>query len=293
MINLKHSAILCAGALLAACQETPATTCDRDCLIQIAEASVGAAEISADARVTENGQDIDWSDSWASGATSVNVHNAYVDSRDSGQVMIAGTAVGADGEPAMFGLRARVLDGAPTELEWLVARDGQASLFPREIPIPTDARFGDLVPEEQRTSAERMIELADIYFDGIETNDGAALPVTEGCNRVENGFQTTRSSRFGDIRCNSLEPFVYIPVVEQRRYPIVDEERGVVAGVVMFQIPGGDYERIIEGETVIRSYEPRSLYLFEAFKVIDSEVDQIEATMRNLDYGEQINWPSP
>jgi hypothetical protein len=55
-------------------------------------------------------------------------------------------------------------------------------------------------------------------------------------------MQTTRNPRFNDLRCNTLEVFVYIPVVEQRRFPTIDEERGVVVAIVVFQIPGGDYE---------------------------------------------------
>ncbi|NIQ97146.1 MAG: hypothetical protein GWN87_25420, partial [Desulfuromonadales bacterium] len=83
-----------------------------------------------------------------------------------------------------------------------------------------------------------------------------------------------------------------IPTVEQRRFPVVDEERGVVAAIVMFQIPEADIERERDGETVVRHYDPRSLYLFEAFKIRDGRVQQIEATMRDLEYGLTLDWPA-
>lgn len=50
--------------------------------------------------------------------------------------------------------------------------------------------------------------------------------------------------------------------------------------------------RKLNGQKVMRSYTPRSLYLFEAFKVSNGVIQQIEATMRNLDYGAEIDWPS-
>jgi hypothetical protein len=147
------------------------------------------------------------------------------------------------------------------------------------------------VAEPERDTAQTMIGLANRYFDGIQAAGDPGLPVAEACNRVENGVQTTRNPRFNNLLCNTLEVFVYIPVVEQRRYPIIDLERGVAVAIVVFQIPGGDYEYELNGQKVMRSYTPRSLYLFEAFKISGGVIQQIEATMRNLEHGAKIDWP--
>ncbi|MBF9035728.1 hypothetical protein HKCCE2091_15880 [Rhodobacterales bacterium HKCCE2091] len=264
--------------------------CDRTCLIDTATALAEGGDASA-ARVTENGVETAAAETWGAGASGIHVHNAYADAA-AGQAIVVGTGTGADGAPAIFGLRVRVEDGAPTEAEWLVTHDGEASLFPREIPVATDGRFEETVPEDRRVPRDRMIELANTYFDGIELSDGAALPVDADCNRVENGIRMTHSERFPDMHCNTLGLFTYIPVVEQRRFPVVDEERGVVVAIVMFQIPEADIERVVNGETTVRHYDPRSLYLFEAFKVSDDDVDQIEATMRDLEFEQQIDWPA-
>lgn len=296
-----------AWALMAACADDSTTagsesshematlpetaSCDRDCLIERARALLNDTAGAEDARVTQNGTLVAAADSWLNGATDLHIHNAYADA-DHGQVMLAGTGRDPDGTAAIFGLRVKLERMQARELELLVAHDGEASLFPSSLPIETDSRYADSVPEDSRDSAETMIGLANRYFDGIEASGDPGLPVADDCNRVENGMQTTRNPRFGDLRCNSLEPFVYIPVVEQRRFPIVDEERGVTAAIVVFQIPGGDYELELNGEKVMRSYTPRALYLFEAFKVADGKIQQIEATMRNLDYGAAIDWPT-
>ena len=40
----------------------------------------------------------------------------------------------------------------------------------------------------------------------------------------------------------------------------------------------------------MRHYEPRSLFLFEAFKIVDGRIEQIEATMRNVPLGAPTGW---
>lgn len=267
--------------------------CDRDCLIRGAKQLLEMPELAEGARITQNGSEIALADSWLSRASQLHFHNAYADEKR-GQVLVVGTAqTQRDGEtkPTVFGLRAKLQGGKPEEIELMVTQEGEASLFPETLPIETDVRFEELVPEAERDTGGTMIGLANRYFDGIEAAGDPGLPVAEGCNRVENGMQTTRNPRFNDLRCNTLEVFVYIPVVEQRRYPIIDEERGVVVAIVVFQIPGGDYEYELNGQKVMRSYTPRALYLFEAFKISGGVIHQIEATMRNLDHGARIDWP--
>ena len=285
--------LLCAGCSdtsesASSSLEADVSHCDRSCLIDAAHAALEHVAHASDVRLTENGASVELADAWIASASGVHVHNAYADEA-SHQVMLVGTA--QDETAAVFGVRAHIADGQAAELEFLIAHDGEASLFPAEVPIETDDRYDMIVPEADRDSGETMIALANRYFDGIEASGDPELPVAEGCDRVENGMQTTRNPAFGDLRCNSLEPFVYIPTVEQRRFPIVDEARGVVAAIVVFQIPGGDFEIERDGETVMRSYEPRALYLFEAFKVAQGKIQQIEATMRNLPHQAQIGWP--
>jgi len=263
-------------------------SCDRACLIDKATA-VAMGGMAEGARTTLNGDVVGADKAWSIGASDLHVHNAYADA-DTGQVMVVGTGTGADGAPAIFGLRAKVDGGAVTEAEWMVTHDGEASLFPRQIPVATDAQFDAVVPEDQRSSPEKMIELANTYFDGIEKTEGSDLAITDGCNRVENGIQMTHSKRFPDMHCNTMSLFSYIPRVEQRRFPIIDEERGVVVAIVMFQIPEADIVRVRDGKEVTRHYDPRSLYLFEAFKVVDDKVAHIEATMRDLTFEKQIDW---
>jgi hypothetical protein len=121
-------------------------------------------------------------------------------------------------------------------------------------------------------------------------DSGANVPVTDDCQRVENGVQTTNTERLPSAKCNTLEGFDYITEVRERRYPIVDEERGVVVGHVAFYIPGGDYPRVMNGMMTTRHYDPRALFLIEAFKIESGKIRLIEATMRNMPLGSTMGW---
>ena len=271
---------------------SPDSACDRACLTDVAHATVsGARGLAPAARFTENGQVVARADSWLARASQVDIHDEYADASH-GAVIMVGTGQDSDGRASVFGLRLQVAAGSPTEVELIIAHEGEVSVFPPATPLPRQAVFSELVPEAERTSGARMVELANAYFDGIEVDSGAAVPVTQDCNRLENGVQTTGSERFGNLKCNSLEVFDYIPEVRERRFPLRDEARGIVAGLVAFYIPGGDYPRVVDGMQTTRHYDPRSLFLMEAFKIVDGKIRMIEATMRNMPLGSSMGWPS-
>lgn len=279
--------LILASALAAAgCATSEQQACDRTCRLGIAETFAQAGDFPAGARITENGAVISGG-TWLKGATSLSIHAEYAAASDD-EAIISGTGIGVDGKPAVFGLR--IKHGTVTEAELIVAREGEASLAPPSIPLKRDARFDAIVPEARRTTTARMIAIAEAYFDGLESDIGSAIPIVDTCERVENGVQTTHSTRFSNLACNSMEPFAYITEVRDRRYPVIDEERGVIVGFGAFNIPGGDYKRIVNGQETTRHYEPRSLFLFEAFKIVNGRIEQIEATMRNMPLGAQTGW---
>jgi hypothetical protein len=280
--------------LLAACNfsapSSQAEACDRYCAINLAtKAASDPTQMTSLIRATENGVDTAAANLWLAGATNLDIHGAFGDVNEGGAIVF-GTGVGKDGKPAAFGLRIDLTGDAIVNAELITARDGEASLFASSIPIARQAQFDEPVPEAQRTSRDVMIAAANAYFDGIEASNGDAVPVTEGCNRIENGVQTTRSTRFTTTTCNSLGAFVYITKIRDRRFPIVDEERGVLVAAVAFDIPGGDYVRVINGEETTRHYDPRSIIMFEAFKVVDGKIALIEAAMRNVPLGTSMGW---
>ncbi|MBI5258420.1 MAG: hypothetical protein HY855_18080 [Burkholderiales bacterium] len=268
-------------AVLHGCGGTEAPPpCDRACLLTQAEqlARAQAAPDSA-ARITDNGAVVAWTAATPQRLRNVVIHARAADAERQSAI-VYGT--GDDGgRPAVFSLRSARRDGRVVEVELMVAHSGEASLFPAAVPLAEVTLLQEVLPEALRSKPEVMMAAAQAYFDGIERHNGAAVPVTDDCRRVENGVETTHRPP-NNLKCNSLDIFGYIPKVRDRRYPLFDVERGLVLGVVVFDIPGGTFNG--------RLYEPRSMLLSEVFRVEGGKIRRIEATMRNIPLGGPTGW---
>ena len=171
---------------------------------------------------------------------------------------------------------------------------------------PYDLRFADeatgqvaLFPPEERVSRAEMIALADGYFATLELNDGTIrTKFHPGCNRIENGVQTTNNPDF-------FVPVAHLPCEEQfaqgnyryddrlrgRRFPLLDEERGIVLAHGFIDHCGklGEYE-LTDGTKVTSPIRrPHTFYLSEAFKIRQGAIEQIEANFITVPY----HMPSP
>jgi hypothetical protein len=168
------------------------------------------------------------------------------------------------GNEAVATLRVRVDDRKITEAEWVVARKdafgpngpGGALVNPESlIANPPPERT---VPKEARASREAMLAIANSYFDGLTTHDGSIIMHQPDCSRIENGTVMTggRGRGAGAARgaqaapappggtdCSSNLENLNVSLVAARRYPIVDEEAGVVLGMVVFMRKPGTTTR--------------------------------------------------
>jgi hypothetical protein len=133
-----------------------------------------------------------------------------------------------------------------------------------------------------------MIAAANSYFDGIEHHDSSLVRHQNGCVRIENGVMTAGPVPPGGAApavaggppvkgdCGSyLEDFkATIAAVVHRRFPVVDEEAGVVLGTVIFNRPPGAKR----GDGTLF---PRNL-LTEFFTIETGKVSGIYAAMHYL-----------
>ena len=118
-----------------------------------------------------------------------------------------------------------------------------------------------LAPKD-RVPRAQLIATANAYFEGLNNHDGSAVPKIAGCDRIENGAKMTHRRRgepygppsnaasaastgeeVGD--CTSgFEGFKNAIVnLQPRRFPIVDEEAGVVMGATILHRPPGVTEK--------------------------------------------------
>jgi hypothetical protein len=141
-----------------------------------------------------------------------------------------------------------------------------------------------------------MIRLSNGYFDTLQLNDGTIhTKFHPKCNRVENGVQTTYNPDFAKIvpvsalGCEEqfrLGNYRYDDRLRGRRFPMVDEERGLVLAFGFIDHSGRLAEyKLTDGRTVQSPVRrPHSFYLAELFKIDGGMICQIEANFITVPY---------
>jgi len=159
-------------------------------------------------------------------------------------------------DSAIVTARIRVEEGKITEAEWYIARAGDPGLNGPRQPGqgPANAFNPDslianpppdrVVPKEARASRQLLMAITNSYFDGITTHDGSIIMAHPGCARTENGTGMGGArgggggagARAGGATtdCASGLTNMNAQLVAARRYPVVDEEAGVVLAFAVF-----------------------------------------------------------
>jgi len=223
-----------------------------------------------------------------------------------------GTLVeGADGIVAT--VRIKVDDRKVSEAEWIIARKdtggpggpgpGSTSTAGAEASPPPDA----VLPRDKRVTRNALIALTNAYFDSLQTSNDKLFIAHQNWARLENGIGTGEGpggygrgagagpyqGRAGNAagragggaaagRGAALGPSEGVCAgmcgVTARRYPVVDEEAGVVLGIVLFiRQPGATARRNL---------------LSEWFAIDDGKVRGIYAAMHYLAPSMPApNWP--
>lgn len=255
---MRHSYLIFAvGFYGAANLLAAASDCDRACLKatldQYLNATIkhdpSAAPLSVGFRQTENAVVVraGMGGMWKSMTGLGKVQRRYLDAV-TGQAAYFGT-VEEGGEQAIVTARVKVENKKITEAEWYIARKGDPGLNgPRPEGQPTPdfppAYLAANPPREKvdaktpKSSREGMLAATNSYFDGITTHDGSIIVAHQGCVRSENGGGPGLGGRGGakgpPPDCTANLQTINVEMVAARRYPIVDEEAGVVLALAVF-----------------------------------------------------------
>jgi hypothetical protein len=220
---------------------------------------------------------------------------------DNGEVGYFG-AVEETGAVSPFVVRLRIEDGRIAESETLIRRAADQTGVMAEPKFENKPVLNEVMPEQDRLPRERLISIADGYFDTLQLNDGALFTHFDPqCNRVENGVQTTNNPELSKLHMTltmgceeqfKLGYFRFDDRLRARRYPLVDVERGLVLAGSFIDHAGrvGTF-KLSNGKTEESRYRrPHSYYLLELFKVNkEGKIRQIEAVFMSVPY----HMPSP
>jgi hypothetical protein len=243
-------------------------------------------------KVTENGNTVILGEGIWQTVRTIVLRKSFVDPSEN-QAGFWGVLEEKGGEKALFALRLKIMDDRISEIETLLSRKGCHPLF-----SPETARNNPLweipIAGLDRLTREELISIADSYFEGIEKSDGSIVKIHPDCQRKENGIKTTNNPDLLNFSTQAgIYRFDYITKVRERRYPIVDISRGLVWGIVVFDIPGTNVrdEQLPEGSVQhdLRA-KPRSLLLYEIFKIEDGLIRDIDAFMTNAPLHATHGW---
>ena len=206
-------------------------------------------------------------------------------------------SVRENGHAAFYAVRIHVENGQIDEIESVVHRR-------TALPAPFGdwenmvhfPEFYEELPEAERRPRERMLAIADAYFDTVELNDGQVFaPFSADCSRLENGISTTApqpgaQASAANIASGCREQFelgLYrINKRVRRTLPLVDERRGVVVASGFFD-HANEWDRYLltDGREMRTALKwPNSITLLEAFRIRNAEIQRIEATFTYVPY---------
>ncbi|MEP6962812.1 MAG: hypothetical protein ABI995_12090, partial [Acidobacteriota bacterium] len=310
-----------------------AQTCDRACLEKMVDVYMEAlvahspakAPLAQRVKNTEDGVRLEPGDGFwrtAMGAGSYRLFNADA---SVGQVVFFGTMREVPNLPVIVMIRLKVANNQITEVENFVVRDAAAAKSLEDFGRPSEL-FTTAIPAAQRASRAALIQTADAYFSGLQRNDGkGAYPVTNDCDRIQNGVQTTHTTMekvlpppppgragkgplapagparspveinvltkmlpMGCLDQFKLGYFNFVTRIRDRRMVAVDLERGVVTAIVAVDESSGKYRnyKLADSREISAGPEkPTTIAIAEMFKIEGGKVRRAEAVQLTVPYG--------
>jgi hypothetical protein len=324
LIAMGVLSLLLAAAVSAQNGSGKSGACDRACLEGMVDQYLDAvtahdpklAPLAKSVTFTENGQKLVIPDGLWNSMVSKGAYRLFVSDPQAGTVAFIGT-IQEEGRtpqepvPGVIALRLKLDHRQISEVETLVVRDPQTAERLEKIGTPNHL-FVEAVPEAQRMSRADLVKTANMYFSGMQQNDGKGVyPFTDDCNRIENGMQTTNGPlKEGQTRPDPATATNYsaawgckeqfqsgllhfVTRIRDRRYVAVDAERGLVFSFIFFDHSAGKTRHFEtpNGRAVVAGpTSPWTWELAEMFKVENGKLHQIEAIMQRAPYGMTSGW---
>lgn len=298
--------------------------CDRACLEGFVDKYLDAmtahdpklVSLAKNVKFTENGQKLVIPDGLWNSMVGKGSYRLFVDDPQAGEVAFMGT-IKEEGRkpdepiPGAIALRLRIRNHEITEAEMFVIRNPQTAERLEKLATPNPV-FLETVPEAQRMSRADLIKTANMYFSGMQQNDGKGVyPFTDNCNRLENGMQTTNvplkpgqtrpdpatatnySAAWGCKEQFQSGLLHFVTRIRDRRFVAVDRERGLVFSFAFFDHSAGKtrhFETPSGREVVAGPTQPWTWEIAEMFKLENGKIRQIEALLDRSPYGMTSGW---
>ncbi len=289
---------LTASAALAQNQSGVAYACDRACLTRQIDTYVAALlanepsrlPLAPNAKLTLNDDVVSASRLFWDQAASVQARIDIANPRlgDTASQLVV---TNADGSQVIYVLRLKVKDARIAEVEAMLIRNAaEGGLFDVKTLQTPNKNFTTPIRPAEQDSYYDLIAAAEGYWRAFNTNgtpEYRPAAFWPHVPRLENGFKTTDVALQGTPAMSAAEQFdrgVHAGRnIWDLRYPVVDEEYGVVMSVARFGLKTGVQPN--------RPAQAATRLVAEFFAVRKSEIFDIQAAMVNRDEKLPSAWP--
>jgi hypothetical protein len=259
-------------------------------------------------KFTENGQRLELGDGLWHTVTGKGNYRLEMADVEAGQAILMGTVREAD-TPAILVIRLAVVQQQISEIETLVIRNQSAAASLDRIATPRRT-WSAPVAESERHSRVDLVRIANMYFSGIERNDGKGVyPLAASCARLENGAVTAGDPALipgapppapGRVHMSCLQQFEsgmfhYVTRIRDRRFVAVDRERGIVFAFAFFDNAAGDARHgiLADGRKIVSGPSiPWTWQIAEFFKIEKGLIGPVESVLHQVPYGMASGWSS-
>jgi hypothetical protein len=278
--------------------------CNRACLEGLIDQYLAALvahdpkrlPLSADVKFTENDQVLELGDGFWNNVTGMGNYRHYFADPVSNQAGWMGTMKEGN-NLLLMSLRLRTQLGRVTEIEtshFRAGGGGPNNIAAMDALGKPEALWLEPIPVGQRASRHQLIEIANAYFEAVQRDDGKGFyPFTDDCDRIENGSHTTNNPsprpntpggfNYMGLNCKQQLESGYLGIVtnvHHRRFPLVDEERGIVWAYCVFDM-GGTVKtiKLNTGEVAdmgMFAGRAASIEVTEAFKIENNKIRRVE-----------------
>jgi len=299
--------LIAAGSLAFAVPAGAAGKCNEACLLKLADTTMQAISKQdfrslpwADPTAyTENNVPLMINDAWwGSAGENVGPKALALADEETGNVVWMGTIWDHD-QPSFGAIRIKAPDGKIAEIEVIAGRTPWPIPFgdPKAFALPTS--MTKPVAAKDRRSRERLIDLADAYLATKQRNNGTLLAdFAPGCAMTENGVPITSAEadyapKAGD--CASVfKEGLFAPVerIRDRRFPVVDPERGLVLAISVQDVPARETSFFTTGgqKVAVKREFPQSRLVAELVRIEGDRVMRAEGVVTSLPYRMPTPW---
>jgi hypothetical protein len=291
-------------------QAQAAGECDRNCLESFVNLYLDALvarqptrlPLTDDARYTENGITLEPGDGMWGPEIVLGDYKLYFADPPAGQIGFYGS-LEEHGHPAILGLRLKVENMKISEMEAFIIRSTARGTFSDVANLKDNPLLTTPVTESQQRPRAEMIRIANSYFEGLVNGTDAETPFDDDCVRIENGVVTANNPAaetdmpMWQMTCR--EQFAtgltkVITNIREQRFPVADEERGLVYAMVRFDHHGRN-KTIVWNDGSVHPVnppfdEPFSFQIGELFKIVDGKILHIDALVFPVPYRMPTGW---